>query len=188
MPSMHVFLIVAMSIDGLIGTDPQAPSTTWTSTADKKFFAKRTKQAGVMVMGRKTYQTIGRALPERTTIVMTSQSPQEIPSALSLNTVQQKEQLLINHPYVSSLTPQQIVEKVGSLGFSELAVCGGTSVYTQFLEADLIDTMYITVEPVLFGKGIPFFQPEAGVAKNFQLKQATPIDNSDALLLEYTRK
>ncbi|MBU1014895.1 dihydrofolate reductase family protein, partial [Patescibacteria group bacterium] len=31
---------------------------------------------------------------------------------------------------------------------------GGSSVYTQFLQARVVDTLYLTYEPVLLGKGI----------------------------------
>jgi dihydrofolate reductase len=199
MPSMHVFLIAALSLDGFIGTDPSVPSTTWTSSADKKFFSERTKEAGVIVMGRKTYDTIGRALPGRLTIVMSSKvksqkskgdgvilsevegSP-EIQELSSLPHPVQHE--LLTQPYFTSSSPTQIVERVAALGFSELAVCGGTSVYTQFLEAGLIHTMYLTVEPVVFGQGIPLFGKVLTTMPAFKVTRSQPLDEGLLITVE----
>jgi dihydrofolate reductase len=66
---MNVFIIAAISADGLIAKDSDEKSTAWTSKADKKFFSERTKKAGVVVMGRKTFDTIGKPLSERLNIV-----------------------------------------------------------------------------------------------------------------------
>ena len=45
-------------------------------------------------------------------------------------------------------------------GYKEVAICGGSEIYTMFMEAGVIDTLYITTEPVLFGKGISMFKRE----------------------------
>ena len=60
---MKVFIIAAISADGFIAKDPKEPSTSWTSLVDKKHFSEITKRAGTVVMGAKTYETIGKALP-----------------------------------------------------------------------------------------------------------------------------
>ncbi len=64
---MRVSLIVAMAENGVIGRDGDLP---WHIPADLKFF-KETTTGHPIVMGRKTHQSIGRALPGRTNIVMT---------------------------------------------------------------------------------------------------------------------
>ncbi|MEK7152944.1 MAG: dihydrofolate reductase, partial [Patescibacteria group bacterium] len=60
-----------LTADGFIGRDASHLSD-WTSPEDKKLFIRLTKEAGVMVMGSRTFATIGRALPGRKTIVYTS--------------------------------------------------------------------------------------------------------------------
>ena len=66
---IHTFIIAAQTVDGFIAKDPSEISTAWTSGADKKFFVERTKKAGVVVMGSKTFETIGKPLKDRLTIV-----------------------------------------------------------------------------------------------------------------------
>lgn len=63
---MRISLIVAMAENGVIGRDGDLP---WCIPADLKFF-KETTTGHPIVMGRKTHQSIGRALPERTNIVI----------------------------------------------------------------------------------------------------------------------
>ncbi|MBY5984216.1 dihydrofolate reductase [Halomonas sp. DP5Y7-2] len=62
-----VAMIAAMSRNRVIGVDNQLP---WYLPEDLKFF-KRMTQAKPLVMGRKTFESIGRPLPNRLNIVVT---------------------------------------------------------------------------------------------------------------------
>ncbi len=59
--------IVAMTPSGVIGRDGDLP---WKLSTDLRRFKKLT-MGGVLIMGRRTYESIGRPLPGRTTIVVT---------------------------------------------------------------------------------------------------------------------
>lgn len=65
--SMHLTAVVAMTADRVIGKDGTLP---WYLPEDLKFF-KRTTSGHPIVMGRKTYESIGRPLPKRRNIVLT---------------------------------------------------------------------------------------------------------------------
>ncbi len=62
-----ISLIVAMADNGVIGRDNDLP---WRLPDDLKFF-KRTTLGAPIVMGRRTWQSIGRPLPGRTNLVVT---------------------------------------------------------------------------------------------------------------------
>ncbi|CAN7390967.1 dihydrofolate reductase [Knoellia sp. LjRoot47] len=66
----QVTLIAAVGRNGVIGSDNDMP---WHLPEDFAFF-KRTTMGHAMVMGRKTFDSIGRALPGRRTIVITRQA------------------------------------------------------------------------------------------------------------------
>jgi len=70
MASPRVTLIVAMTDDGVIGIDGQLP---WRLPEDLRRFKAATLGKPV-VMGRKTFESIGRPLPQRHNIVLTRQS------------------------------------------------------------------------------------------------------------------
>lgn len=169
---MNVFLIAAISLDGKIAPEAMTNSGTWTSGADKQFFAERTKKARVMVMGSTTFKTIGRPLPGRLTVVMSSKpKPPEY---------QHFDDSQVRY---TSASPHEIVETLEKEGYTELALCGGSHVYTEFMKAGLVNTLYLTVEPIVFGKGVPLFSEELGAAK-LTLKNSTRI-GENTILFEY---
>ena len=169
---MKVFLIVAISVDGFIARDSDQISTSWTSAEDKQFFRERTKQAGVIVMGRKTFETIGRPLPGRVNIVLSRESQR-----CNVATLQQGEV-----GYTSS-SPTELIQELEHAGFNEVAICGGQQIYTAFLEAGLVDTLYLTIEPVIFGSGVKFVGNNHGCS--VQLKEIKKLNEQGTLLLEY---
>ena len=59
--------LLAISEDGIIGDNGDLP---WRLSSDLRRFKNRT-MGGVLIMGRKTYDSIGRPLPGRSTIVLT---------------------------------------------------------------------------------------------------------------------
>jgi dihydrofolate reductase len=66
---------------------------------------------------------------------------------------------------------------------AELALGGGASVYGQFLNAGLVTDVYLTVEPFLFGGGVPLAQGFDRVALKLEsVKQL----NSQTILLHYS--
>lgn len=67
---MNIIIIVAMTADRVIGKDGKLP---WHVPEDLKFF-KRTTQGHAIVMGRKTFESMGRPLPARRNIVVTRQA------------------------------------------------------------------------------------------------------------------
>lgn len=163
---MKTFIIAAMTADGFIAKGHDHV-TTWTSKADKNFFKEKTKEAGVIVMGSKTFETIGHALPERRNIVLS----------------RTKKFDDIDDVETSAESPRELVERLRREGVRELAVCGGAGVYTSFMKQGLIDTLYITVESILFGQGLSLFNENLEV--KLELKDTRPLGDG-AVLLEYT--
>ena len=75
---MSSSIIVAMTLDRVIGRDGQLP---WRLSADLQRF-KRLTMGHHIIMGRRTYDSIGRLLPGRETIVVSRQQELAIPGAL----------------------------------------------------------------------------------------------------------
>ena len=180
-------MIAAMTADGYIAKSPNQISTQWTSRVDGEWFAQRTKQAGVCVMGRTTFQTMGRALPERTLIIQTSQS-----EFVSDNGVQVKKfdemanwhlQKGATEVLTTNLPISQLADKLVKSGVQELAICGGASIYTQWLKSGLVNKLYLTIEPKLFGQGVSLLSSAVDVKLNLV---TTKKLNSNTLLMEYT--
>lgn len=179
---MKVFIITALSADGFLADKQKAgeKSTAWTSKEDRQFFVTRTKQAGVCVMGANTYATIGHPLAGRLTIVYTTH-PEKFPDIAPFTPE------ILSLPkdtpgvYWTNLPPDQLIDQLTGIT-DEVAICGGSSIYTLFMQAGVVDTLYLTLEPILFGDGIPLFS--APLTQKLELVSTSPL-NSQTLLLEY---
>lgn len=162
---MKTFLIAALSADGFIAKGHDH-NTTWTSKADKNFFKEMTKRAGVIVMGSKTFETIGRALPDRRNIVLSRTKKYEGITGIE----------------ISAESPRELVARLEREGVRELAICGGAGIYTSFMKEGLVDTLYITVEPILFGQGLSLLNEN--METKLELKETRPIGDG-SVVLEY---
>ena len=119
-----VSLIVAMAKNRVIGVNNQLP---WHLPADLKHF-KATTMAKPIVMGRKTWESIGRPLPGRFNIVISRQSGYATEGAV------------VAPDLASALTLAR--QEAGSSGLDEVCVIGGETIYRQAL--DEVTKMYIT--------------------------------------------
>lgn len=161
---IKVFIIAATSADGFIAKDAQHTPMYWTSKADKKRFVELTKKAGVVVMGSSTYKTIGSPLKDRQMIIYSKNQTFE-------------------GVEMTQDDPVTLIQKLEARGIKEVAICGGAHIYTMFMKAGVVDTLYLTLEPILFGKGITTFNEDLHF--NLQLKSSQVSDASGTLLLEY---
>jgi dihydrofolate reductase len=163
---MKISMIAAITADGFIGRNAEH-LVDWSSPEDKKFFTKMTKEAGTIVMGSRTFSTLNRALPGRRNIVLTSH-----PETITTPGVEATDE-----------SPKELVERLESEGVGGLAVCGGAMVYAQFMESGLVTDVYLTIEPILFGSGVPLFSGQLEV--DMQLADTNKL-NDNTILLHYT--
>ncbi|PIQ68847.1 MAG: hypothetical protein COV91_02120 [Candidatus Taylorbacteria bacterium CG11_big_fil_rev_8_21_14_0_20_46_11] len=163
-------LLVAISIDGKI-TNGTKEGNGWTSKEDKRIFHQELDRCDVAVMGRKTFEAIERPLTPRNRIVFSMQK--------TFSRSSECEHVIPGD--VRSLN--RLIQKNA---WGRIAIVGGTQVYDWFLEHDLIDEMYITIEPVIFGSGRPFTDTYHSLQKRFTLVSSKKLNKDDTLLLHYT--
>lgn len=120
-------LIVAVGSNNEIGIDNELP---WKQSEDLKNFRKLTT-GNVVIMGRKTYESIGKPLPNRFNIVLTSE-------AKILNSINSDENLI----FVSKIS--EMSEFTKNYDGNQLFVIGGAQIYNEFLKTDLIEKIYLT--------------------------------------------
>ncbi len=156
---MKLTLLMAITLDGKIGKDSDH-FPDWTEKADKKLFVEMTKRAGVIIMGSKTYDTIGSPLPGRKNMVLT-----------------RKDRTSDNSDLVfTSDSPSDILQKLETEGYSEAILAGGSKVNTIFAKAGLIDELVITISPLIFGSGLSIFESEISV--DLALEKVEPIGDN----------
>ncbi len=145
------------------------------------------EQTDAALQGRRTYQVSAAAWPEQT--------DDDDPFASLLNAM---------HKYVVSDTLTQddltwgpatlvrnadLLDKVGELrgqpGDGYLSVSGSTEVARALLTADLVDELFLVVEPIVLGGGKTIFAAD-GEARPFELV-STSTANTGVLLNRYRR-
>lgn len=142
---MKTALIAAVTLDGKIAKSAYH-NVNWTSKEDKRFFRKETQKAGAVIFGSNTYEAIGKPMPKCLNIIMTRQ-PQKYASKEQKNIIE-----------FTSGSPQAILNNLTKRGFKKIVIGGGSAIYSLFLQAGLIDEIYLTIAPKIFGKGVSLFQ------------------------------
>ncbi len=165
---MNVSIIVAVTADGYIGRGVDQSSLEWTSAEDKRFFVEKTKEIGTVIVGRTTFETFARPLPNRRNIVLTGE-PERYAG--------------VEGAEFTSESPGVLLERLKSEGVERVAVIGGARVYSQFLTEGLVTDMYLTVEPIVFGGGIKFLELEHPI--QLELVEQYPLNN-ETMLLHYS--
>ncbi len=121
---MRISLVVAMGMNRIIGKDGKLP---WHLPADLKHFKELTMNH-VMIMGRKTFESIGKPLPGRVSIVLTKTKGWTPPTG--------------NCGFAVSLDAATYMFR-SMLVIDEIFIIGGTQVYQEAI--DKVDRMYITL-------------------------------------------
>jgi len=121
---MLISIIAAIGRNRIIGNKNALP---WQLPADLQYFKQLTLGKPI-VMGAKTFESIGRALPGRFNIVL----------AQSVDYPAERCQIATSIPEAIGLAEKSDLGQKSN----ELMVCGGCSVYGQFLP--LADKMYLT--------------------------------------------
>lgn len=116
---MKISMIVAMASNGVIGHNGQLP---WHLSADLQRFKKITLHSHV-IMGRQTFESIGRPLPNRTNIIISTTTNYQAPGCLVFNTIE------------SALQQSCLIT-------DEVFIIGGSSLYKAMLP--YTDTLYVT--------------------------------------------
>ncbi len=138
---MRTILIAAITLDGKIAKQALHP-VDWTSSADKRFFKVQTEKAGVVIVGSRTYRALAKPLKNRLTVVMTRNphlcKEREVPNVLEFK----------------NAAPRAILEELSSRGFECAVIGGGAEIYSLFLREQLVDELYLTITPKIFGRGV----------------------------------
>jgi len=120
---MHARLsiIVAVAQNGVIGKKNRLP---WHIPEDFAWFKRHTEGFPV-VMGRKTYESIGRILPGRTNVIITRQRDYTVPGSRIYHSL------------------EEAFEQLEREGHEEIFIIGGNQIFRESMS--LVDRIYLTL-------------------------------------------
>jgi dihydrofolate reductase len=163
-------LVAAVARNGVIGGDKGLP---WRLSSDMKRY-KALTWGKPMVMGRKTYLTIGRPLPGRETIVLTRDPNFAAPGVLIALSVKVALDLA--------------AERASAMGASEIVIAGGGEIYAETIA--LAERLSIT-EVALDAKGetrFPPIDPRQWREVRREKGERGPRDEVDFAFVDYERR
>lgn len=149
---MKISIYIAFSANGFISNSRNVPD--WLSPEYGQGMYAFSQQSKAVIMGKTTYDIIAPDyLPlkdEGTTVVLTTNAA-----------------VKSDNPTVvfTKANPVEIKQMLENKGHTEAVIIGGTMTISQFMNARLVDEIYLIVEPVLFDNGLPLLKDVVGEFK-----------------------
>jgi len=165
---MKVTLYMATTINGFIAKEND--DTSFVSEIEWNSFRKMIKNVGNMIIGSRTYKIMkdGGEFENlenvRVLVVLNESGLETIADA---------------HSIVKS--PKEALAILEKEGFDNALVAGGGTLNTSFITENLVDEIYLDVEPVAFGKGIKLFR-ENGFEAKLELLETKKLSDNEIQL------
>lgn len=175
---MKIILVMVASADGKTTKWEESAVHGWSSKEDKEHFQSLKTEHRLIVMGRKTYEHVKNEItlsPLIRRIVMTQR-----PADFSGEAVDGQLEF-------TDEPPPTLVKRLASEGFDTMLLVGGSELNGGFLEHQLINECYITIEPRFFGSGKSIFA-DTKIDVSLQLMELRKLNKQGSLVVHYSLK
>jgi dihydrofolate reductase len=142
---MKISIYLAASANGLISNNRNVPD--WLSQEYGQGFYEICQQKNAVIMGKLTYNILAPdylPLKNEGTMVVLTHDTTTRPSQSNV--------------IFTDKSPNEIVALLEARGHAEAVIIGGTITVSEFINAGLVDDLYLVIEPVLFGGGLPMLK------------------------------
>ena len=161
--------VIATSIDGRIAPEKDYP-TNWTSKEDKDFLHRILDDSDLVLVGRRTYEIAKKPLSKRNCLVLTKSTK---------NFSSRSANLVFGNPATD------IRGYIREKKYKKIVVLGGMQTYSYCLQKKMLHEIYLTIEPLVFGRGLTIFNLQRWLQVNFRLISAKKLNIKGSLLLHY---
>ncbi len=138
---MKTILIFVSTLDGKITRWGDPEVRLWSSHQDQDYYKKVWNESRLIVMGSNTFDAGSFPSVNHQLIVMTGHPDKyenlKIPGKIEF----------------TSESPAKLIGRFKNNGYEEMLIVGGPHVATSFLKEELIDELWLTFEPKIFGTG-----------------------------------
>ena len=172
---MKVIMVMLVSVDGKTTFGDNQNIYSWSSIEDKKQFFSLIKKNNLIVMGRATYDAsrpVIKIKKGKLRIVLT-RSPKKY-----LN------QTIKGQLEFTDESPENLLKRLSLLGYKKMLLVGGGTINGLFLIQNLVDELYLTIEPKIFGRGKNIVEGQL-LNKSLRLVSVKKINTIGTLLLKY---
>jgi dihydrofolate reductase len=169
---VHITLAYVASLNGKITKGDNSDVHEWSSAEDWKHFERLRDEYEVIIIDRKTYEAVRPPAEQGKLRIVFTSTPERIQAV--------PEQL----EFVDE-SPAALVKRLSRKGYKKVLIAGGARLSGSFLKAGLVDDVYISFEPVLFGSGRPMIVGDA-IDVALRLQSYERLNDQGTLLAHYT--
>jgi dihydrofolate reductase len=165
-----VSLLMVMSVNGVVAQREVQNSFEWTSNEDRHQFLKKTREIGTALMGSNTYRSIG-------------EKPYE---GIQFHVMTHHPDNFAPHPRVTfhQGPVSGVLKGLAASGVKHVALLGGPKINAQCLDNQLVDEIYLTIEPLMMPEGM-HLASDIGKRIALKLESLETLNETKTLLLNY---
>ena len=171
---MKTILIFVSTLDGKVTRWGQPHVDSWSSHQDQDYYKKVWNESGLIVMGSGTYKTEAFNPPPGHLLVVMTKNPGKYKNAQVPGQIE-----------FTNESPIELTTRFKSKGHLQLLVVGGPHVATSFLKEQLIDELWLTLEPKIFGVGSNFVI-DTKLDIDLSLIHFEKVNDQGTLITKYT--
>ena len=162
---MKVILYMAISLNGMIAKSDD--DTGWISKEEWDSYSLAVRTAGNLIVGHRTYN------------ILTKQPEFSEFKDVKLIIVAQDDFQTLAQNHLVAHSPKEALKLLSD--FEKVVVAGGSTLNASFVEENLIDEIFIDIEPIILGQGIPLFR-DKNFERNLKLVSQKKISDNEIQL------
>ncbi|HTN37188.1 MAG TPA: dihydrofolate reductase family protein [Arachidicoccus sp.] len=178
---MKVILVFVSSLDGKVTKWGRSKVSAWSSPEDGAYFLKIRNESALIVMGSQTFEA---ELNQNTFHPNKGQKVVVMTKRVHEFQNDHHQDITSGHLEFTDLSPQDLHKQFLEAGSSTLFLLGGPHIATSFFKAALIDEVWLTIEPKVFGLGNNFAMEER-LDIDLRLTSLEKVNDRGTLLTKY---
>jgi dihydrofolate reductase len=139
---MKIVLVFVTTLDGKVTKWGDPKVTSWSSPKDKEYFRKIWNDAKLIVTGSNTYNAERLRPSVNHLLVIMTKDPSKY-----------RKHKVIGQLEFTDESPAHLAARFEKHGYELMLVVGGPHIATSFLKEQLVDELWLTIEPKIFGTG-----------------------------------
>ena len=160
-----VILYMAISLNGMIAKSDD--DTSWVSKEEWDSYSLAVRTAGNLIVGHRTYG------------ILTKQPEFSEFKDVKLVVVAQEDFQTLAQNHLIAHSPKEALKMLND--FEQVVVAGGGALNASFVEENLVDEIFIDIEPIILGRGIPLFR-DKDFERNLKLVGQKKISDNEIQL------
>ncbi|MDP4230825.1 MAG: dihydrofolate reductase family protein [Bacteroidota bacterium] len=170
---MKIILIFVSSLDGKVTKWGDSHVQKWSSKEDQAYFKKIWDANTLVIMGSGTYDAEPFKPPMHNHLLIVTSRPENY-----------ADKVIPGQLDFTSETPAELTARLEAEGNKQVLLVGGPHLATAFLKENLVDELWLTLEPKIFGTGSNFAVDEELDIK-LKLLESEKVNEQGTLITKY---